>query len=124
MEKKAEAENQAHLLMTGKRHIALLSGMGWEQTQEVLSVVAHHYPGSSLQHVMVVNSAAACGFLTGSSRIISCAQELLEKNRAAASVYRHQFTLTDLLSITPDLPPGVRPAWIRRALYENAFKNL
>ena len=124
MEAKGEAENQAQLLMTGKRHLALLSGMGWEQAQEVLSAVAHHYPAGSLQYVMVVNSAAACGFLTGSPEIISGAQELLEKNRAAASVYRHQFTLTDLLSITPDLPSGVRPAWIRRALYENAFKDL
>jgi hypothetical protein len=124
MEAKDEAENQAQLLMTGKRHLALLSPMGWEQTQEVLSVVAHHYPQGSLQHVMAVNSAAACGFLTGSREIILSAQESLEKNRPAASIFRHQFTLTDLLSITPDLPPAVRPAWIRRALYENAFKDL
>lgn len=124
MEAKGEAENQAQLLMAGKRHLALLGPLGWEQTQEVLSVVAHHYPEGSLQHVMAVNSAAACGFLTGSREIISNAQESLEKNRPAASIYRHQFTLTDLLSITPDLPPAVRPAWIRRALYENAFKDL
>ena len=124
MEAKSEAENQAHLLMTGKRHLALLGRMGWEQTQEVLSAVAHDYPKGSLQHVMVVNSAAACGFLTGSPELILHSQELLEKNRAPAFVYRHQFTRTALLSLTPDLPVEVRPAWIRRALYENAFKNL
>jgi len=124
MEAKSEAENHAHLLMTGKRHLALLGRMGWEQTQEVLSAVAHDYPKGSLQRVMVVNSAAACGLLTGSPDLILGSQKLLEKNRAPASAYRHQLTRTALLSITPDLPAEVRPAWIRRALYENAFKEL
>jgi hypothetical protein len=124
MEAKSEAENQAHFLMTGKRHLALLGRLGWEQTQEVLSAVTHDYPKGSLQHVMIVNSSAACGLLTGSPELILGSRELLEKNRAPASVFRHQFTRTALLSITPDLPPEVRPAWIRRALYENAFKDL
>jgi len=124
MEAKSEAENQAHLQMTGKRHLALLGRLGWEQTQEVVSAVVHDYPGGSLQHAMVVNSAAACGFLTGSPELILQSQELLEKNRVPAFMYRHQFTRTALLSLTPDLPAKVRPDWIRRALYENAFKDL
>ena len=124
MEQKFEAENQAHLLMTGKRHLSLLGPPNCDQAQEVLSAVERDYPAGSLQHVMALNSVVACGLLTGSPSLELHSQKLIAAVRPLALPFHHQWTRTELLALTPDLPPGIRSGWIRRALYENTSKDL
>lgn len=122
MESKAEAENEAHLLMTGKRHLALLGG-NWEESQDILAVVERDYAVGSLQHAMMINSVAASGLMTGSGEIEQHARELLDHNYELARSYYGQWTRTGLLALTPELPRDIRLPWVRRALYENAYKE-
>jgi tetratricopeptide (TPR) repeat protein len=124
MDAKNEAENDAHVLMTSKRQLALLGRGDWDESLEVLAAVRREYPAGSLQHVMMLNSAAASGLLTDSSSLEVAAMDMLTSNFPLARPYHHQLTRTALLSLTPSLPTEIRSTWIRRALYENAFKEL
>jgi hypothetical protein len=52
------------------------------------------------------------------------AQDLLEAAAIPAAQFGHQSTIRKLLTITPELglDDRLRSVWVRRALYENAFR--
>ena len=67
----------------------------------------------------------ACGLETRDPEVTKETLTLLDDNRATASQFGHQLTISKLLEITPDLglSPGLLPVWIRKALYFNATRN-
>jgi hypothetical protein len=68
--------------------------------------------------------AAACGLLTGDGNIRQRARELLAVNQPTAARFGHQATVSKLLSLTPELglSRGLEAIWVRKALYQNAFR--
>jgi hypothetical protein len=116
--------NEAQALMTGTRHVNLLVKPDWEGSLRVVDAAEKTFAAESLEVSMTRHWAAACGFLTGDSRIRQWAQEKVTENYATARRYGHQATISKLLSITPDLglPRGLEAVWLRKALYQNAFR--
>jgi hypothetical protein len=68
--------------------------------------------------------AAACGFLTDDNKVRQRARELCEENLATAARFGHQATISKLLSMTLELglPKGLQAVWVRKSLYQNAFR--
>ena len=68
--------------------------------------------------------AAACGFLTDDNKVRRRAWELLQANQDTAARFGHQATISKLLSMTPELglPKGLQAVWVRKSLYQNAFR--
>jgi hypothetical protein len=125
MQEKNEARNAAHLAMTGDRHLAVLGKPNLEMAEDVLKQVNRDFAWTSLEHVMTLNWAGACGLMTGSGDNHVLAQDHLRASLdIAARRYGHQTTVAKLLVITPDLGLDRRfwNDWVRRALYENASK--
>ena len=73
---------------------------------------------------MIRHWAAACGFLADDNKTRQRARELLQDNQATAARFGHQATISKLLSMTPELglPKGLRAVWVRKSLYQNAFR--
>jgi hypothetical protein len=119
-----EAKNPAQVLMVGTRTQMLLD-RDWDRGQELVAETSTTFPPGSLESSMNIHWAVACGLSTDSRYIEQQALELLEKNRSTARQFGHQATISKLLKITPDQghSPGTRAARVRRALYENAFRN-
>jgi hypothetical protein len=115
---------EAQALMTGKRHVSLLRKANWEGTLEVHEAAMGTFASDSIEVSMTRHWAAACGFLTGDGTIRQRALELLEANREVAGRFGHQATVYKLLSMTLELglPRGLEAIWIRKALYQNAFR--
>ena len=80
-------------------------------------------PPGEIHISMNVNWAAACGFSTDSPEATRSASELLERYSEASIGFGHQATVAWLLSLTPALPQRIRRDWVRRALYENTFRD-
>jgi hypothetical protein len=120
-----EAQNEAHVLMAGTMQTNLLKPFQWDKALEVLEATRHDFGTHTLEFSVSAHWAAACGLATDSSAAQHRARELLEPSSNVAIRFGHQATIRKLLSITPelDLYPALRYAWIRRALYENAFRN-
>jgi hypothetical protein len=114
----------AQALMTGARHTNLLITPNWENALGVMEVACDTFSPDSIEASMTRNWAAACGFLTDDDHIRRRARELLVENEAAAARFGHQATIGKLLSMTPELglPKGLRAVWIRKSLYQNAFR--
>jgi hypothetical protein len=125
MERCGEARIPAQLLMTGARHISLLGDLKWDKSQEVLDVAVHSFGSESLEASMALNWAAACGLSTDSLSISRQALDILQTSSQPATQFGHQATIHKLLALTPDLglDSRLRRIWVRRALYENAFRN-
>jgi hypothetical protein len=119
-----EGTSEAQALMTGARHIALLGGADWDAEMAVLEAAESTFGSDSLEASMTRHWAAACGLLTGDRRLTLDTRELLAKNSDTAARFGHQATITKLLSITPELglPKGLQALWVRKALYQNAFR--
>ena len=68
--------------------------------------------------------AAACGLLTDDNRIRQRASDLLRDNQETAARFGHQATISKLLSMTSELglPKGLLAVWVRKSLYQNAFR--
>jgi hypothetical protein len=119
-----EAGSEAQALMTGTRHLALLGRADWETEMEVLEAAESTFGSDSLEASMTRHWAAACGLLTGDHKLALDARELLEQNSNTAARFGHQATVAKLLAMTPELglPKGLQALWVRKALYQNAFR--
>lgn len=95
----------------------------WESAVRQFEYLHSILPENHILIPMNLNWAIACAFRTGSSNAWQTAQRLLDRHRGAGIGYGHQATILRLLSITPYLPSRLHPAWVRRALFENAFRH-
>jgi hypothetical protein len=125
MERLGEASTPVSILMTGPRHINLLGPLNWDSAQEILSAARNAFGPESLEYSMSIHWAVACALSTDSLAVTSSALELLQTRPQPAPHFGHQATIAKLLSITPELglDERLRKAWVRRALYENTFRN-
>ncbi|HEV8059286.1 MAG TPA: hypothetical protein VGP68_05415, partial [Gemmataceae bacterium] len=116
--------DEAQALMTGTRYVSLLVKPDWEGSLRVVDAAENTFAAESLEMSMTRHWAAACGFLTDDSRIRRWAQETVTENSATARRYGHQATISKLLSITPELglARGLEAVWLRKTLYQNAFR--
>jgi hypothetical protein len=125
MEKLNEAQRPIQLLMTGRRHTNLLGPIEWDKALELASAARQSFGQVSLEAGMALHWAVACGFSTGSPSIEQLALDSLISAPETGSQFGHQVTIRKLLSVTPalGLDARLRAAWVRRALYENAFRS-
>jgi hypothetical protein len=124
MRRLGEAESEAQALMTGARHINLLGKPDWDGALRVMEMAENTFTSGSLETSMTRHWAAACGLLTGDGRIRQRGRELLAVNQPTAARFGHQATVSKLLSLTPELglSRGLEAIWVRKALYQNAFR--
>ena len=124
MRRLGEADSEAQALMTGTRHTNLLGKPDWDGALKVLEVVQTTFSADSLEVSMTRHWAAACGFLTDDNKVRQRARELCEDNLGTAARFGHQATISKLLSMTPELglPKGLQAVWVRKSLYQNAFR--
>jgi len=111
------------VLNIGTRQMNLVGKVNCEGALELVDYMVKTLPPGEIHISMNVNWAAACGFSTDSPRQNQAASELLGHYRDASVGFGHQATVAWLLGVTPALPPRIRPLWVRRALYENTFKD-
>ena len=107
----------------GQRQMNLLGSVNWEASQELLAFMLNTLPSGEIQISMNVNWTAACGLSTDSPSANLSAMEFLGRHSEASVGFGHQATVAWLLRLTPDLPKEIRPLWVRRALYENTFRD-
>jgi hypothetical protein len=124
MRRLGEAGSEAQALMTGTRHTNMLGKPDWDGALKVLDIVQSTFSADSLEASMTRHWAAACGFLTGDNKVRQRARELCEDNQDTAARFGHQATISKLLSMTPELglPKGLQAVWVRKSLYQNAFR--
>jgi hypothetical protein len=79
MRDRGEARNEAHLLMTGTRHLNLLPGFDWDRSQEIHNIAVKQFGQGSLEEAINVNWTVACGLATDSPDIHKQARDLLSK---------------------------------------------
>jgi hypothetical protein len=125
MDRLNEAQQPIQLLMTGRRQTNLLGKVEWERALELATAARQSFGPASLEAGMALHWAVACGFSTGSPSIEQQALDSLDSALEIGSQFGHQATIHQLLSITAELGLDVRlrAAWVRRALYENAFRS-
>jgi hypothetical protein len=117
------AKQKCEVLNVGKRQMNLLGPIDWDGSRELLDFMLKELPPGEIPISMNVNWTAACGFSTDSPEANRSASLLLERHLDASVGFGHQATVAWLLSLTPALPKKIRSAWVRRALYENTFRN-
>jgi hypothetical protein len=117
------AKQPYEVLNIGQRHMNLLGPVDVDGSHQLLDFMLKTLSPGELPISMTLNWAAACGFSTDSPPANQSASELLERNHDASIGFGHQATVAWLLSLSPDLPLKLRPAWVRLALYENSFRN-
>jgi hypothetical protein len=125
MEKLGEATTPAQLLMTGSRHLNLLGRPDWESSQTVLEAAEQTFGADTLEVSMAIHWAAACGLSTDSTQVWQQASDLIGEDTGHLAQFGHQATIRKLLTITPELGLDLRlqRMWVRRTLYENAYRN-
>lgn len=125
MEKLGEATAPAQVLLTGDRHVSLLRASEPDLSQTVASSVTANFGASSLEATMARHWATAAALATDSRSVRAEALEQLERAPMPSQAFGHQATIRKLLLTTPALGLDTRlqRAWVRRALYENAFQN-
>lgn len=125
MEKLNEATVPAQVMMTGARHTALLGGLNCDQSYDVLSSVKAAFGDTSLETSMALHWAAASCLSSDSSSLIQRAVTQLNDSVAPSTQFGHQLTIRRLLIMAPELglDDRLRRIWVRRALYENAFRD-
>ena len=84
MEKLNEARNPAQLLMTGSRHINLLSRVRRDRAQEISGIARDAFGELSLEASMALHWAAAAGLSTDSPSLILEAVESLTAHPSLA----------------------------------------
>jgi hypothetical protein len=124
MRRLGEAGSEAQALMTGTRHTNMLGKPDWDGALKVLEIVQSTFSADSLEASMTRHWAAACGLLTDDNRIRQRASDLLRDNQETAARFGHQATISKLLSMTSELglPKGLLAVWVRKSLYQNAFR--
>lgn len=123
MERLGEASSPAQALMTGARHSSLAE-LNWDKAQEVEAAARQSFGAGSLEAAMALHWAAACGLSTDSAEANQTALFRLQGATEPPAHFGHQLTIRTLLAITPGLGFDVRlrRLWVKRALYENAFR--
>ena len=101
----------------------------WPSAREPLSAgraleLLADIPPADLLVVCHGDSCAPNTLLTGDGRIRQRTRELLAVNQQTAARFGHQATVSKLLSLTPELglSRGLEAIWVRKALYQNAFR--
>jgi len=117
------AKQRFEVLNIGTRQMNLLGQINWEGAQELLEYMVTTLPSGDIHIPMNANWAAACGFSTDSPSANAAASDMLDRYRQSAVGFGHQATVMWLLSLSPALPLQLRADWVRRALYENTFKD-
>lgn len=117
---------EVDLLITGTRKTNFIQ-RNWDGSNGNLSVldrVSQTCLTGTLQYSMARNWAAACGLATDSPDAHVRALEILT-DADTCGTFGHQGSVTSLLSLTPHLRLSVadRRAWLRHALYANAYQN-
>jgi len=125
MERMNEAQVSEQVSMTGARHIHLLGKPDFDAADELSAVVLRRFGESSIEASMALHWAAACGLSTGSRAAEQRTLDLLASRPVPSVQFGHQSTIRTLLAATPELglDERLRRMWIRRALYENAFRD-
>ena len=125
MEKLNEAKIPAQIIMTGARHTGLLGGLNCDQSFDVLSVARLAFGKASLENSMALHWAAASCLSSDSNTLIRQAVAQLKDSARPSAQFGHQLTIRRLLIMTPELglDDRLRRVWVRRALYENAFRD-
>jgi hypothetical protein len=125
MEKLNEATVPAQVAMTGTRHTGLLGGLNCDQGYDVLAGAQLAFGDKSLETSMALHWAAASCLSSDSAPLIRGAVEQLKNSLAPSAQFGHQLTIRGLLIMTPELglDDRLRRVWVRRALYENAFRD-
>ncbi len=106
----------------GERYLHLLD-LNWERSRQFLKEQLQHYRDGDIHVGLNVMSSAACGLGVNDSQAETEALELLDKHQPDALGYLRLQTGFELLRVTPRLPQRIRPAWVRFALFENAFDS-
>ena len=124
MRRLGEAGSEAQALMTGARHVNILGKPDWDGALKVLEIVQSTFSADSLEASMTRHWAAATAFLTDDNQVRQRATELLQDNQVTAARFGHQATISKLLSMTPELAlsKGLQAVWVRKSLYQNAFR--
>lgn len=124
MEKLNEATVPAQILMTSARHAGLLA-LDCDKGLDVLATVRQAFGEESLEASMALHWAAAASMSADSPSALRDATDLLSQHPDPGPQFGHQATIRKLLSITPELgfDARLRRLWVRRALYENAFRS-
>jgi hypothetical protein len=125
MEKLNEATVPAQVMMTGVRHTGLLGGLNCDQGYDVLSAAKLAFGDGSLENSMALHWAAASCLCSDSNSLIQRAVARMKDAPGPSAQFGHQLTIRRLLIMTPDLglDDRLRRVWVRRALYENAFRD-
>jgi hypothetical protein len=125
MEALNEATVPAQILMTGERHIGILGSLNIDLAQNVLLSANRSFGRNSLESAMALHWAAAASLSTDSPILTSAGIAQLDAAPEPLRHFGHQRTIRKLLLITPQLgfDMRLRRAWVRRALYENAFRT-
>lgn len=122
MDRDGEAEHPLALRMAGERHLHFLSG-NFGASLELHGDARAFFGHESLEASMTAHWAVACGLSTDSVTAHTTALTLLDSNKPVAKRFGHQATVSRLLGVTRalGLNSTLRSAWVRRALYGNAF---
>jgi hypothetical protein len=125
MEKLNEATVPAQIMMAGSRHIGLLGGLNCDLGYDALSAAKLAFGDGSLETSIALHWAAASCLASDSSALIQQAVTQLNGSLAPSAQFGHQLTIRRLLIMTPELglDSRLRRVWVRRALYENAFRD-
>jgi hypothetical protein len=125
MDAMGEAQSLAQVAMTGNRHIFFLGIPNVDGMLEIRQQALATFGPASLEASMATNWAAAAAFSTNSSSFEDQAILLLHENAATAARFGHQKTVDLLLTAVPSLGlyPLLQRKFVRRALYENAFRR-
>ena len=112
-------------MMSGDRHMHLLDPVNLDGAHDVLQASKRIFGTESLEHCICTHWTAACAISVDSPAANREAVELLAANHPLAGRFGHQATIAKLLSLTPALGlySRLRAAWVRFALYENAFSR-
>jgi len=125
MERLSEARIPAQIMMTGARHTNVLGHVNWDGACEILETARQSFGAESLEASMALHWTVAGGLSTDSPAVTQNSLELLSQQPEPGAQFGHQLTIRKLLNITPELGFDLRliRAWVRRTLYENAFRN-
>ena len=128
MTRTGQTPHPIQLAMTGPRHLHLLRSpsVDVEGAQELMAESRGVYRPDSLQVAMTTNWAAACALSTDSpTRHAEALEWLGHEPTDEDPRFGHQATVASLLRLTPalGLSATARTAWVRYALYINAFRH-
>lgn len=124
MERRNEATDPAQLVMTGARHTAFLH-LDCDNALEISVTAKEVFGELSLEASMALHWAVAASLSTDSPWQIVNAINRLLKAPELSPQFGHQASIRKLLTLTPDLglDDRLRRLWVRRTLYENAFRR-